>query len=136
MVDKIAEVKIDSIMTSDVYKYDESTTVRMAMDTLVQKGISGAPLVDAKGRLLTIVSEFDLMQLGALGKMDEKLIDVESRFKPRDELLTCMKIDTFKDVFKIFLQNRIRRIVVIDNSDIVQGVVSRRDIIRTFLDQN
>jgi CBS domain-containing protein len=48
------------IMTTDVITVDPDMTVQDLAKLLAERGISGAPVVDASGRLVGIVSEGDL----------------------------------------------------------------------------
>jgi CBS domain-containing protein len=40
----------------------------------------------------------------------------------------------FAELFKLFLENNIRRVIVLDDSKSIVGIVSRRDIIKSYLE--
>ncbi len=50
------------VMTRDVVTLSPDMTVEVAAERLVQRGISGAPVVDARGRLVGILSESDILR--------------------------------------------------------------------------
>jgi CBS domain-containing protein len=54
-------------MTTDVITVDPGTTVQGLGALLAERGISGAPVVDASGRLVGIVSEGDLLHRAEIG---------------------------------------------------------------------
>jgi len=55
------------IMTTDVITVDPDMTVQDLAKLLAERGISGAPVVDASGRLVGIVSEGDLLHRAEIG---------------------------------------------------------------------
>jgi CBS-domain-containing membrane protein len=55
------------VMTTDVITVDPETTVQALATLLAERGISGAPVVDASGRLVGIVSEGDLLHRAEIG---------------------------------------------------------------------
>ena len=55
------------VMTTDVITVDPDTTVQALATLLAERGISGAPVVDAGGRLVGVVSEGDLLHRTEIG---------------------------------------------------------------------
>ncbi|MBV8455195.1 MAG: CBS domain-containing protein, partial [Acetobacteraceae bacterium] len=55
------------VMTTDVITVDPDTTIRAFATLLAERGISGAPVVDASGRLVGIISEGDLLHRAEIG---------------------------------------------------------------------
>lgn len=55
------------VMTTEVITVNPSTTVRSLAALLSEKSISGAPVIDATGRLVGIVSEGDLLHRAETG---------------------------------------------------------------------
>ncbi len=54
-------LKAKDIMTKDVVTVSPDTTVEELGRLFIEKGVSGAPVVDAEGRLFGIVTENDLI---------------------------------------------------------------------------
>ncbi len=50
------------VMTRDVVTLSPEMTVEAAAERLVQRGISGAPVVDDRGRLVGVLSESDILR--------------------------------------------------------------------------
>jgi len=55
-------LKAKDIMTSDVISVSTSTTVEEFARILVERRISGAPVIDDQGSLIGIVTENDLIR--------------------------------------------------------------------------
>ncbi len=53
---------VADVMTRSVVTLSTEMTLEQAAERLVEKGISGAPVVDEQGRLLGILSESDLLR--------------------------------------------------------------------------
>ncbi len=50
------------VMTRDVLALSPGMTLEQAAERLVQRGVSGAPVVDDRGRLIGILSESDILR--------------------------------------------------------------------------
>ncbi len=50
------------VMTRDVLTLSADMTLEQAAERLVQRGVSGAPVVDDRGRLIGILSESDILR--------------------------------------------------------------------------
>ena len=55
-------MKVSEIMSRGVVSLAPEMTLEQAAERLVQEGISGAPVVDARGRLIGVLSESDLLR--------------------------------------------------------------------------
>lgn len=58
-------ILVETIMTSKVISVSLTTSINEAIDLLLQNRISGAPIVDFAGNVVSIVSEGDLLKLVA-----------------------------------------------------------------------
>jgi CBS domain-containing protein len=56
-------VSVDQIMQYQIVTVPPEATVRELVQTLIEEGISGAPVVDAKGEILGVVSATDVLRL-------------------------------------------------------------------------
>ena len=68
-------MRATDVMTPTVISVDPDTTVQDLATLLSERGISGAPVVDAAGRMIGIVSEGDLLhrtELGTEGRTERR----------------------------------------------------------------
>ena len=130
----VSTLHIVDIMTLKPTTVSLGDTLRAIITVFLDQKISGAPVVE-KGSLkvLSVVSESDLMRFAALGSLDQTLSDFSGKLVPVAELVTVQKDDPFSEVFKRFLTKPVRRVLVVDKLGNLQGIVSRRDIIAAFL---
>lgn len=129
----LKKIKVSEIMIAPVKTMEMTLTVKEAISFLVNNKISGAPLVSREGDLISVVSEMDLMKLGVLEGMQAVLWENIDSLPRRDKLITIKPEASFAELFKLFLENNIRRVIVIDDSKKIVGIVARRDIIKSYL---
>jgi CBS domain-containing protein len=142
------------IMTKNVIQVRPGDSVPKVAAALSAHNISAAPVVDASGKLLGMVSEGDLMrQLGAKHAMRrawwlEILAEGENlapdfleylnqEKRTAAEVMTTRNIITVTEdtpvaeIADILAQHNIKRVPVVRDGKLV-GIVSRADIIRTL----
>lgn len=86
---------------------------------------SGLPVIDAGGKLVGMVSEFDLLK-ALLAKADLHAVKAENLMSPTP---LCVEEDmTVEEVIKIMIENRVIRLPVVRNERLV-GVIARADVL-------
>ena len=111
-----------------------NSTVREGIKLLVNQEISGAPIVKVRKTLLTVISEFDFAKFAAKGGLDSPISDFLKELSNTNNVVTVKKEDSFRDLFKKFLMNPVRRVIVVDAALSIEGVVARRDILKAFIE--
>lgn len=125
---------VSEIMSQPVKVMTPLMTVKEAIQFLMAYRVSGAPLVDHTGTLLSIVSELDLMKIGALDGTDTRLHEAENRLVKRKDLITIKPDAPFLNLFKLFIEKNVRQVLVLDDADKVVGIVARRDILKAYIE--
>lgn len=122
------------IMTADVVTVARSMNILEAAELLIRSRISSAPVVDVdftRNLLVGFVSEKDLMQCYASGQFyADPGLRVETVMRPHP---VCVRPET--DLFTlaaIFMQHGFRHVPVAVGQ-ILQGMVSRRDVLAALL---
>lgn len=146
-------LRVKDIMVKDFATIPVSATIREAAAILHQGNFSGAPVIDAEGKLVGIVSEKDLFRA---------LFPTYSEFYDEQALMSCLGPDgmenrlkeaggkNVKDILKepitatpetpavqigaVMLARGIHRLPVLKNGKLV-GVVTRREIYRAIFDR-
>jgi len=129
----LKKIKVSEIMSAPVKSMELTWSVKDAILFLVNNKFSGAPLVSREGDLISVVSEMDLMKLGVMEGMEAVLWENIDSLQKRDKLITIKPEASFPELFKLFLENNIRRVIVVDDMKKLVGIVSRRDIIKAYL---
>ncbi len=139
------------IMTTDIVTVGPETPVPELAALLAQRGISGAPVVDAGGALLGVVTESDLLRrlaaererppgwlAGLFGDTTEQARRYARTHGQRAgdlmtrDLATAGPDTPVADIARLFEARDIRRVPVVEGGRLL-GVVSRADLLRAIL---
>jgi CBS domain-containing protein len=119
-------------MATDVITVRPDMDVLEAMSVLIDNQVSGAPVVDAFGTLVGVLTERDciqvLLQAGYHGDPGGRVEEYMTR-----DPETVDASASLVDVAQRFASVPFRRFPVLENGRLV-GLVSRRDVLRHVLD--
>jgi CBS domain-containing protein len=137
-------------MTTPVVSVQESTTLKQAVDLMLQRGFSGLPVTDAKGRLVGMVTEGDLLRRAELGTQPKhgrwlqfflsagQLADEYTRAHGRlvgeimtPGLYTLGPDDSLEALVTLMNKHGIKRVPIVQNGSLM-GIVSRADVLRAL----
>jgi CBS domain-containing protein len=140
------------VMTRDVITLRPTDTLRHAAQVMLDRAVSGLPVVDAGGRLVGIVSERDLIHrdeaaekrarwwLDILAEGEEIspefLAAISGVNRPvakvmRTDLITVAESTPLHEVAEIIARENIRRVLVVKDGKLV-GIVARRDLVKVL----
>jgi len=124
---------VKDIMSTSVITVPHNAEVDVAIELILNKKVSALAVVDSRGALLGVLSEYDVLELcGKLAESDATLHPCsEYMTSPVKTVSPHASIDV---VAKIFKAASIRRLFVTDGDKLV-GVISRRDLLR-YIRQN
>lgn len=107
------------VMTPDPLTFKPDTTVHEAAMLLAEHRISGAPVVDGDGKIVGVVSEYDL-----IARSGVHVSDVMTR-----DVISVPDTATVDRVRAILVTQRIKRLPVTTDGRLV-GLISRADLVR------
>ncbi len=139
------------VMTSDVVTLTPSQPLRDAARVLLDRGVSGAPVVDSEGRLVGILSERDLIDgekrrthlphvslFGVFILSEETLRRAfsDGGFIEVREIMTPKPIyvdpeTRLTEITGLLTARKVNRIPVVDGGRVV-GIITRGDILRAL----
>jgi len=147
------EVLVRDIMTPDVAIVKRDASLRSAAATLLERRISGLPVVDENDKLAGIVTEADfLCAMGipchhpahTMWQTLENMFmhQVSSANTPSrvSEIMTSKVVtisadQSLHDAIEVMKRNHIKRLVVVDDQDLVVGMVTRSNLVKVLLQQ-
>jgi CBS domain-containing protein len=100
-----------------------------AIESLLKKRISGAPVLDEQRRLVGILSEKDCLRIVAVEAFEGHPQGRVADFMTTD-VVTLSPRSTIYDVVDRFLRSPFRRLPVVDDEDTFIGVVSRTSAVK------
>ena len=137
-------------MNTEVITIPEKSTYEETARILHENGISGAPVVDRKGRMIGFISEKDLLRVlypyyRSYYKRPADYTDAEKREQKVKEIrkntiirfmkpkVHCIDVETpIMRIGAIMLARNVTKLPVIEKDSLV-GIVSRGDIYRKIL---
>lgn len=146
-------LKARDIMTKDVVTVHPQTTVRALAALLLERKISGVPVVDEAGKVLGVVTESDLIFqnkkvhlptavaildafvfLESPGKMEQELKKIAGA-KVGDicsqQLVTVGPETELEELATLMAESKVHTLPVLDENRLV-GIIGKSDIIRTI----
>ena len=121
--------KVEDIMTRNVMTVAPNTPVDDLAWGLTQKGVSGAPVQDAGGHLLGLVTKSDLADPNRPNKLHAAT--VEDVMCP--VVFAVYASDSVLDAAKRMVDTGSHRLVVVDSSGHLAGIVSTMDVVRALV---
>lgn len=120
-------LRVSDIMTRKAVTIGPHATIGEATELLVDRGVSGLPVVDDAGTLIGILTEFALLALAYDQNVAGELV---SQHMTR-EVLTVDASDPVSKVADLCIVHRVRRLPVLERGRLV-GLVSRRDVLKSI----
>jgi len=136
------EQTIGDVMTTDVVPVTKDTPFKDVVELLARRHISGAPVTDADGVVIGVVSETDLLPKRArpawrpwrlrlrTARVDKGLLAADLLTAPA---ITVRADENVAAAARLVLRHGIKRIPVVDDNGRLVGIVSPRDLLRAFL---
>lgn len=109
------------IMTRSIIAVSAEDTVQQLARVLTEGGVSGAPVVDADGELVGIVSEADV-----ISKRGSRVRDVM-----QCTVITVTEDASVSDVCCTLSHNNINRVPVVQDGSVI-GIITRADVVRAI----
>jgi predicted transcriptional regulator len=119
------------LMTTSLLVFRPEQRLLEAIKNLIKWRVSGAPVVDAEGRLVGMLSELDCLRMLA---SDEFYLQQQEEAALVEQFMTTggRIIPPDLGIYAIshyFLTTQIRRLAVVEHEKLI-GQVSRRDVLR------
>lgn len=131
-------MKARDIMSTKLIHITPGTSLKKAIQILIKNDISGLPVVDRTKRLVGIVTEEDLILTWHYFNRKNTHIAIKDCHvldSPLiiEKVITATEDTPVGEIIKTLIYKRIKRVPVVKEGRLV-GVVSRRDILKRFLD--
>jgi len=128
-------LKVKDYMAKKLVTLQQRTNVVEAMAVLLDKGISGVPVVDDDGQLVGVLSEVDIMQIIVQDSYYDESMGIVGDYMRTPVDTVSSELDIYS-VAEMFIDQKRRRFPVVNNDGKLVGQISRRDVLRameTFL---
>ena len=143
-------MKVKDVMTSPVISIEPETPVLQAVRIMLQRRISGLPVIDKDGRLAGMVTEGDFLRRAETGTERRRprwleylvgpgrLADEYTHFHGRkvSEIMTADPVTvteetSLEEVVKLMEKRQIKRLPVVRGEEVV-GIISRANLVHAL----
>lgn len=119
------------IMSSRLIVAREGMNLEDALKLLVNNKITGLPVVDATGKIIGILSEYDI--IARVGKESNITPEIFRENVSYTKNVESVSEDTsFTEVLERFIKLKCRRLPVLDSGQRLVGIISRRDVMKVL----
>jgi CBS domain-containing protein len=144
-------MNVADVMTRHVISVAPDATVETAARQMLERGISGLMVVDAKGELAGVVTEGDLLRRDEIGTVRHRPWWLRMLLSPgrqaadftrahgrrvkdvmTQDVITVSADAPLEEVVEAMERHRIKRVPVTENNRVI-GVVSRSDLMRALV---
>jgi predicted transcriptional regulator len=123
-------LRVRDYMTRTLISVQPDMEILQALQIFVNKKIAGAPVVDASGKLIGILTAKDCLRVAVNASYHSEYGGVVADFMA-DNVASVSPEDGILDVAKRFLADSYHRYPVLENGVLV-GILSRRDMLRAL----
>ncbi|WP_326648893.1 MULTISPECIES: CBS domain-containing protein [unclassified Streptomyces] len=135
---------VSDVMTHTAVAVGRHATYKEIVELMEQWQVSALPVLEGESRVIGVVSEADLLpkeeyRLDNPAQADRPLSDMaKARAVSAEELMSSPAITvhasaTVAEAARIMARRRVKRLPVVDEVGLLEGVVSRSDLLKVFL---
>ena len=124
-------LKAKDLMSRKPLSFTPEMDLREAVKKLVERRVSGAPVVDKQGNLCGMLTERDYLQAAFSASYHQELVGRVEDFMSRD-VQTVDLDENLMDLASRFLQSDYRSYPVMEGNRLV-GLIGRGDVLRAML---
>jgi CBS domain-containing protein len=142
------EILVRDVMTRDVITVEKYEEVMHVAGILAAKNISGLPVVDKEKKVVGIITQADILSMVGVRKEhtfkdllkhmfgeplpERKAGDVVADIMAAPAI-TVKPDANIAEATRLMDEKRIRRLLVVDDQNTLQGIISRADILKAVL---
>lgn len=128
----LGSVTVKDYMTANLVTFSPDMDVLKAIHLLLERGISGAPVVGRRGNIVGILSEKDCIKVVLHASYHEERAGKVAEFMSPDVKTVDLNASLL-DVARLFLNAPYKRYPVVRDNVLV-GQISRRDVLKALKD--
>ncbi len=122
---------VDEYMTKQLITFNPETPIKDVVSSLLDNRITGAPVLDQKGKIVGVIDDKDCLRIAFEGLYHN--LPVSTKITQDYMSDTHKTIPSGTDVMEaanIFLTTPFKRLLVVDKTGSLIGQISRRDALR------
>jgi len=126
---------VTEYMTKNLITFTPDTDINEAIDTLLSKRISGAPVLNKSGEVVGLIDDKDCLNVLFGSVYNRMPVGAETVSNYMSNVMRSISAnDDIMDVAYIFSSSPYKRLLVMDDDNKLVGQISRRDILTAIKD--
>jgi CBS domain-containing protein len=142
------ELLVRDVMTKEVMVITKYESITKVANILSGKNISGLPVVDNDRKVLGIITQADILSMLGVGREhtfkdllkymlgerlpERKMGDIVGDIMT-SRAITIKPDANIADAVRIMDEKKIRRLIVIDDREVLLGIITRADILKAVI---
>lgn len=142
------DMLVQDVMTKDIISVQKYESILHVADILSEKSISGLPVVDKGNRVIGIITQADILSVVGIRKEhtlkdllkhmlgeplpEKKIGDIVADIMA-SPAVTIKPTSNIAEAAQILDEKRIRRLPVVDDKNVLIGLISRADILKAVI---
>jgi CBS domain-containing protein len=119
------------IMSTELLTAREGMTIEEILKLMINNRISGMPVVDVEGKMIGIVSEFDIIrQVSGTSPLKHEAFQQPFEFSRSADAIR--ENTPLSEIIHKMIDTRFRRLPVVDPKGKLVGIITRADLMRIF----
>ena len=136
-------MRVLDIMSIDVLTVSPEESLKAAARLMVERGVSGLPVVNAAGKLVGIITEADFLEREA-DRSQRRLLDAlmhkpdaVSEAETVGEVMSTHPVIIYPEASvteaaRVMSHHHVKRLPVVNDEGELQGIISRGDVVTVF----
>lgn len=117
----------EAIMTEELVTICPEASIREAIELLISKAISGLPVMNSKGQLVGVITEFAMLAM----VYDHEVRNQTVGQHMTREVISVNADDPISRIADLCIVHRVRRLPVMRDGKLV-GLIARRDVLKAL----
>ncbi|XP_029305403.1 5'-AMP-activated protein kinase subunit gamma-1 [Cottoperca gobio] len=122
---------------SNIATVQQTATLYKALSIFVERRVSALPVVDEQGKVVSLYSRFDVINLAAqklYNNLDMPMHEVVRRRSCFVEgVIKCYAYETLETIIDRIVKSEVHRLVLVDKADVVKGIISLSDLLQAMV---
>lgn len=151
LIRSLHTITAEDLMTKDVFSVPSDASIQTIIQKMAPRVVSGVPVLSNVDKtVIGVISEKDI--LSHLGKqnirslwqllvlcfgnkscLDSSILDLTATTLMSSPAITTQKETSAAEIMRLFRENKINRVPVVDSSQQLLGIVSRNDLLDAHL---
>ncbi|XP_051284230.1 5'-AMP-activated protein kinase subunit gamma-1 isoform X2 [Dicentrarchus labrax] len=132
---QIQELRIGTFR--NIATVQQTATLYDALSIFVERRVSALPVVDEQGKVVSLYSRFDVINLAAQKTYNNLDMSMREAVCMRscffEGVIKCYPDETLETIIDRIVKAEVHRLVLVDRSDVVKGIISLSDLLQAMV---